>query len=199
MEGYMSDNSVGFLGDAPNIQYQKFFNSFAEINTLDVKDWGVKHLIGYFCKLYKDKYGCEYKFKFNSTAPSKCYEVFQIKKLGQVLTTDPVKLKKYIDWSFEEKSKFAKRKITSIAFLCSEYLVTEYKLKYLAGDLPDQKIERTTLIPGEYLQIIHQYNYQISNYGELSFLLQMNDDKIKKMSLQLSAAGLDLDKLGKIL
>ena len=194
----MSNDSVGFLGDAPNIQYQKFFNSFAEIETLDIKDWGVKHIVGYFCKVYKNKYQTDYKFKFNSTAPSKCYEVFQIKKLGQILTTDPVKLKKYIDWAFEEKIKFAKRKITSIAFLSSEYLVTEYKLKYLAGTLSDQRIERTTFIPEEYLQIIRQYDYHISNYGELSFLIQMKDDKTNAMLLQLSAAGLDLDKLSKI-
>jgi len=188
----------GSLQDLPNENYRKFFDSFSEINSLEICKWKPVHLIAYFCKLYKEKYNTDYKFKFNSTAPSKCYEVFQIKKLAQSLTKDPIILKKYIDWSFEEKAKFAKRKITSIAFLSSEYLVTEYKLKYLAGDLSDQKIDRTTSIPEEYLQIIKKYNYPVHNYGELAFLLQMNDGAISSMSQELTAAGLNLDEVKKI-
>jgi len=188
----------GSLQDLPNENYRKFFDSFSDINSLEICKWKPVHLIAYFCKLYKEKYNADYKFKFNSTAPSKCYEVFQIKKLAQSLTKDPTILKKYIDWSFEEKAKFAKRKITSIAFLSSEYLVTEYKLKYLAGDLSDQKIDRTTSIPEEYLQIIKKYNYPVNNYGELAFLLQMSDGAISSMSQELTAAGLNLDEVKKI-
>jgi hypothetical protein len=188
----------GSLQDLPNEKYKKFFDSFAEIDSLEISKWKVNHLIGYFCKLYKQKYQIDYKFKFNSPAPSKCYEVFQVKKLGQILTSDPVKLKKYIDWAFEEKSKFAKRRITSIAFLSTDYLVTEYKLKYLAGDLSDQKIDRTTLIPPEYMSIITRYKYQISTYGELAFVFQMKDESADSMLQELAALGLNIEEVKKI-
>lgn len=194
----MKNDSVGSLGDLPNSKYKKFFDSFNECDTLEPSNWKIAHLAGYFCKLYKNKYGVDYKWKFNSESPSKCYEVFQIKRLGQNLTTDPAKLKRYIDWAFEEKAKLAKRRITSIAFLNSEYLLVEYKTKYLAGDLTDQRIDRTTMIPPEYLIIINKFGYELSNYGELSFLLQMSDPKITELSSELSDSGLNLDDIKKI-
>lgn len=184
--------------DAPNEAYKKFFDKFKEIDSIPVKDWSVTHLIGHFCKLYLEQYNCNYKFKYNSTAPSKCFEVFQVKKLGQSLSSDPTLLKKYIEWAFKEKVRSAKRRITSIAFLAYEDLVNEYKMKYLAGNLQDQKIDRTTEIPGEFLQIVKKYNYSISTYGELSFLLQIEESSILQMSQELSVAGLDLNRVKRI-
>lgn len=194
----MKENLNIQFDDAPNDAYKKFFLKFKEVETLPTNEWSVTHLIGYFCKLYLDHYNVNYKFKYNTTAPSKCFEVFQVKKLGQNLSGDAVLLKRYIEWAFKEKVKSAKRKITSIAFLSHETLVNEYKLKYLAGDLQDQKMDRATNIPEEFMQIIKKYNYSISTYGELSFLLQIEEDSISEMSGELSAAGLDLNKVKKI-
>lgn len=191
------DQNIKFE-DAPNEAYKKFFEKFKEIDSLPVKDWSVTHLIGHFCKLYRDHYNCNYKFKYNTTAPSKCFEVFQVKKLGQNLSSDPVLLKKYIEWAFKEKVRIAKRKITSIAFLAHEILVSEYKMKYLAGELQGQKIDRTTEIPEEFMQVIRKYNYSISTYGELSFLLQIEEESILEMQRELSDVGLDLNKVKKI-
>jgi len=188
----------GSLTDLPHPKYKDFFSKFPEIETLSVNEWKPLHLISYFCKLYKQQYNLDYKFKFNSPAPSKCYEVFQIKKLAQGLTSDPVKLKRYIDWAFQEKVKISKKRITSIAFLAHDFMITEYKLKYLAGDLREQKLERTTLLPPEYLAIINSYKHQIRTYGELSFLMQINNAETMNMMKDLSTAGMDIDAIRRI-
>lgn len=179
-----------------NEKYRKFFDSFKEIETKEVKDWKAQHLIGLFCKLYKEHYKTDYKFKFNSPSPSKCYEVFQIKKLAQLLTSDPVKLKQYIEWAFSEKVKMAKKRITSIAFLSHDFMTTEYKLKYLSGDLASQRLDRTTTLPIEYKEIINSYGHRINNYGELSFLLQIGgqEDLVNK----LHSAGMDIEAVKRI-
>ena len=108
----MKNDTGGDLNDAPNPNYQKFFDKFLEIETLETKNWKVPHLIGYFCKKYFETYKVKYKFKFNSPAPSKCFEVFQIKKLASCLTSDPVLLKEYIDWVY--KTKVVKAKISEL-------------------------------------------------------------------------------------
>ncbi len=194
----MTDTLDIKIDDAPNENYKKFFLKFQEIETLEVSQWGVVHLIGFFCKLYKNHYNTEYKFKYNTTAPSKCFEVFQVKKIGQNLSSNPNICKKYIEWAFQEKVKNSKRRLTSIAFLSHESLVNEYKLKYLSGSLREQRVERTTPIPQEYLDIINKYNCQITNYGELSFLIQISESWITQMTEELSVAGLNVDLIRKI-
>lgn len=189
----------GNLGDAPHPKYKEFFNKFNEVDVLTVDQWKPVHLISWFCRLYKQHYNMDYKFKFNSSSPSKCYEVFQIKKLAQGLTADPVKLKKYIEWAFNEKVKISKKRITSIAFLAHEFMITEYKFKYLAGDLKEQKIERTSRLPEEYLAVIKQYGYNISNYGELSFISQIDSEKNKEMMHKLFSLGLDSEAFKRII
>ena len=193
----MKNDNIEFE-EAPNDAYKKFFLKFKEIETVAVDQWTVTHLLGFFCKLYQDHYNAEYKFKYNTTAPSKCFEVFQVKKLGQNLSTNPSLLKKYIEWAFKEKVKSAKRKVTSIAFLSHETLVNEYKLKYLAGELKTQKVDRTTAVPQEFSNIIKKYNYSISTYGELAFLLQIEEESISEMSRELSTAGLNIIQIKNI-
>lgn len=189
----------GELIDLPHPKYKDFFAKFIEIDTIPIDQWKPVHLIGYFCKLYKQQYNVDYKFKFNSPSPSKCYEVFQIKRISQGLTSDPVKLKKYIDWAFQEKVKISKKRITSIAFLAHEYMITEYKFKYLAGDLKDQKIERSTLIPEEYIKIINKYGHSISNYGELSFLIQIHNKELTSAMINdLNHQGMDIEAVRRI-
>lgn len=183
----------GSLQDLPYPKYKDFFAKFSEIDSISVDQWKPLHLVAYFCKLYKNQYQLDYKFKFNSSAPSKCYEIVQIKRMAQNLTSDPVKLKKYMDWAFVEKVKNSKKRITSIAFLSHEFMITEYKLKYLAGELREQQIDRTTQIPDNYLSIIKQFGYQINTYGDLSFLIQMSDAKINEMISTLKNEGLNFD------
>jgi hypothetical protein len=158
----------GNLGDAPNINYQKFFAKFLEIETLPIKEWNVNCILAYFCKLYKKQYNSDYKFKFNSPAPSKCFEVFQVKKLGQMLSKDPIILKEYIDWVFDTHVLKAKRKLTSISFLNSEPLLKEFKMNYL---LANENINRSTALKPAYIQVLSEFG-DMQSYGDLSFLYQ---------------------------
>jgi hypothetical protein len=154
----------GELSDLPNENYKKFFAKGAEIDSLSIKEWRPVHLLFYFVKKYQEYYNCKYQFKFNSPVPSKCFEIFQIKKLAQVMTSDPFLLKDYIDWAFKVKTKEAKKKLTSISFLTKEETVQWYKLNIL---LSASKIDRTTLVPHQFRDSLEPFG--ITNYGELSF------------------------------
>ncbi len=158
------------LTEYPNEFYRKFFEKFSEIETIDASKYKVVHLISYFCKKYEETYKTKYQFKFNSPSPSKCFEVFQMKKLAMQLTSDPCLLKEYIDWVFLNKVLKAKRKLTSISFLTNEKTLKEYKLNVLFVNQKDVKIDRNTPLPEKYKSIFYGTKWNIETYGDLSFV-----------------------------
>lgn len=165
----------GELTDAPNDQYQKFFDKFKEIETLDASEFKPVHLLAYFCKKYFDTYKVKYQFKFNSPSPNKCFEVFQIKKLASMLTANPKLLKEYIDWIYENKVIKAKRRLTSISFMTNEGVVNEYKMNVLLAGKKNLNVDRSTPLPDKFKIIFQSAGVTINNYGELAFLSQMSD------------------------
>ncbi len=144
------DLTGGNLDEVPNEYYKKFFDKFKEIDALKIEDWKTVHLLAYFCQKYQNIYGSKYKFKFNSPTPSKCFEVFQIKKLAMNLTADPFLLKEYIDWVYDNKVVKAKRKLTSISFMTNEGIVNDYKINVLLSNDKKSNIDRTTPLPEKY-------------------------------------------------
>jgi hypothetical protein len=188
----------GELSDYPNNYYRKFFDKFKEINTLEVKEWRPVHLISLFCKLYEENYHVKYQFKFSSKTPSKSFEVFQIKKLATMLTSDPVLLKQYIEWVFRNKIRYAKRRITSISFLTREEIMNEYKINFL---LSNKNIDRTTDVPEDIIATFDRYGYPISNYGDLAFLYKIDPkpDKLNYAFVSINFNGFDLSVLDKII
>jgi hypothetical protein len=179
------------LQSSPNIHYQKFFDKFSEISILPVEQWKVVHLIAYFCQLYQNHYNLKYTFKFNNSAPTKSYEVFQINKLANNLSKDPIIIKDYIDWFFKEKIIARKKRMTSMGFLTDTKTVNDYKFK----TLPNQIINRSTNIPNKYLDIIKKY-IEVKSYGDLSFAFQCDD--YKNMFDELVSNGFDLEILKKV-
>ncbi len=194
----MENNTDIKLSGAPNDKYQKFFDKFKEIDSLDVASWNGTHLIGYFCKKYKQYYNTDYKFKFNNPLPSKSFEVFQIKKLSINLTSKPILLKSYIDWIFENKVPQAKRKLTSISFLTSEDTLTFYKMNVL---FENKMISRSSSLPEEYKEILSKASYPINTYGDLAFLSQMSDmsNELINAFNDIKAIGFDIELLKKII
>lgn len=195
------DLTGGSLTDAPNDNYRKFFDKFQEIDSLDPKDWKPVHVLSYFVKKYYDTYKVKYKFKFNSPSPSKCFEVFQIKKLASNLTSDPVLLKEYIDWVYENKVIKAKRRLTSISFMTVEGIVNEYKFNVLLNqDKTNNSIDRSTPLPSTYRSIFNDAGYTINTYGELAFLSKMSDkpSHVNQAFLAAQQSGLDLSILDKV-
>jgi hypothetical protein len=193
----MQDNICGTFDNVPNDNYRKFFNKFSEISTLPISDWKPVHLIGYFAKKYSDTYHTDYKFKFNHSAPSKCFEMFQIKKLGSLLTSDPVLLKQYMDWVFAVKIVKAKRKISSISCLTIESTMIEYKINVL---LNTQSINRTTELSADYKTILVDCGYPVNTYGDIAFLYQISDmpENLLNAFELLQNSGFDINLLSKV-
>jgi hypothetical protein len=189
----------GNLTDLPNDKYAKFFATFNEITQLDVEQWKPSHILGYFVKKYKDVYKIDYKFKFNSPSPNKCFEIFQIKKLAMLLTSQPALLKDYIDWVFENKVVKAKRRLTSISFMTNEGIINDYKNNVLLGD-SNTIINRSTLLPGKYKSIFANIGLTINTYGDLSFISQMDSlsTELKNAFIEIERLGFDNTLLGRI-
>lgn len=199
---FMTDKDIDIqLGGSPNLKYEKFFEKFKEIDTLDVSSWNATHVLAYFCKKYKETYNVDYKFKFNSPSPSKCFEVFQVKKLSMNLTSKPNLLKEYIDWIYFNKVPQTKKRFTSISFLTKEDIVTEYKFNFLFADKKPVNVDRSSQLPDDYKTILLQAGFAANTYGDLSFIYQMNPipDNLLEAMNQLESLGFNKEILGKII
>ncbi len=184
----------GALTDAPSPKYAAFFAKFPQIKELPVAQWKPLHLLAYFCEKYKAHYDSDYKFKFNTPNPGDCFEIFQIKKLSNTLSSDPTILKPYIDWVFETKVKEAKRKLTSIAFLSHEDVTFNYK-KNVLWATKEVETKRTDKLPPTILELFPH----LSTYGDLAFLSQLSPmpEEISQSFAKLSTF-FDLSLLKKI-
>lgn len=183
--------------------YQKFFAKFKDIETLKIEDWGVPQILGYFCKRYKIYYNMPYTFRFNDTAPSKAYESYQIKKLSQMLSSDPKILKDYIDWIFDTKIIARKKKLTALGYLTTVELVNEYKFLFLFKKQLGP-INRSTELSLKTLEVIKSVELSLKTYGDLAFIKKIIDtnnnvdDKYKKLFDMLRVDGFDIDGLDRI-
>lgn len=185
------ESTGGELTDYPNDQYKKFFEKFAEIETLDVAQWKPVHILAYFCKKYKEQYSVDYKFKFNSPSPAKCFEVFQTKRLAMLLTSNPALLREYIDWIYLNKVVKAKRRLTSISFMTNEGVVNEYKMNVLLAGKRNLNVDRSTPLPDKFKVVFKEAGTAINTYGELAFVSQMDP-----LSPELAAAMQKIEELG---
>jgi hypothetical protein len=168
------EETGGELTSIPNEKYGKFFAKFAEIDTLDVTQWKVAHILGYFCKKYHETYGLDYPWKFNHQNPNKCFEVWQFNTLCAKLSANPKILKEYIDWAYQNLVPKAKRRFTSISFLTRDEVVNPYKMNILLGGKRNLNIDRSSELPEQYREIFRDIGIFIGNYGELAFLAHMS-------------------------
>ena len=169
------EEAGGELSAVPNDKYRKFFDKFSEIETLEVSQWKIAHLLGYFCKKYKDTYNVSYSWKFNNENPIKCFEVWQMNTLGAKISTNPKIIKEYIDWAFVNIVPKAKRRLTSISFMTAENVVNDYKMRVLFANKKDLNVDRSTQLPLDYQAIFEQAGTSIRSYGDLAFISQMTD------------------------
>jgi len=181
------------LSDAISPAYQKFFAKFPEIETLPVEQWRIVHLLAFLCQRYKQYYNLDFTFSFKGS-PSKCREVFEINKLGQMLSSDPKILKDYIGWVFDKKVIERKKRITSLGYFTHPEIVNEYKFKFL---FTKKEIKRTDALPANVVDICNQHGFSdITTYMALAFVKKMpNQDKLM---LALKEIGFDVEVLDKI-
>jgi len=181
------------LTDNVSEHYKKFFNKFEEINSLPITEWKVVHLLGYLCAKYEAYYNLKYSFKFNNPAPSKSYEVYQIKKLSNMLSSDPTILKQYLDWVFDKKIIEKNKRITSLGYFTHLDIINEFKFKFLFNK---KTIIRTDNLPDSIINICSKYGVSISNYAELAFVKKMPDKS--DLINEIKDTGFDLNILDKI-
>jgi len=193
-------DNIDLLGEGPNEKYRKFFEKFAEIDTLEVSQWKTTHLLAYFCKRYQEQYGIKYSFKFNSPSPSKCFEVFQVSRLGMLLSKQPTILKDYIDWVYLNKVIKAKRRLTSISFMTNEGIVNEYKVNVLLAGKNSVNVDRSTPLPEKYQSIFKECDVIINTYGDMAFLSKMDSmpDKLILAFKCIEDMGFDMSILKRI-
>lgn len=188
-------NNMQIESSYPSIYWEKFFKQFEEINILSIDKWTLTHIIGYFCQKYKNNYKIDYTFKFNSSAPSKSYEIYQMKRLSNMLSSSPFILKDYIDWWFQTKIIEKKKRITSMAFLTDANIVNEYKFKKVLIE-HQNTIERTTVLPQSYITVLCKYNCKFTTYGELAFI--KNNEKYKNIFIDLVNSGFNVACLDRV-
>lgn len=195
------EETGGDLPEVPNEKYQKFFDKFKEIDTLDISKFKAAHLLGYFCKKYKETYKANYSWKFNNESPSKCFEVWQFNTLCAKLSANPKILKDYIDWIFSTVVPKTKVKFRSISFITKDETVNDYKINVLLASQGGTKISRSTILPTIYQETLKNIGkITIQTYGELSFISQI-DPRPNNIGLafdQLVLIGFDTEILKRI-
>jgi len=191
----------GDLTPIPNDKYRKFFEKFAEIDTLDVSQWKVAHILGYFCRKYKQTYGIDYSWKFNNQSPTKSFEVWQANTLAAKLSANPKILRDYIDWVYQNYVPKTKARFRSVSFITKDEIVQDYKMNVLLAGQKNLQVDRSTPLPPNYVDIVKELaNLNVSTYGDLAFISQMDPmpDNIAKALEKLAEFGLDQNVLKRI-
>lgn len=196
-----TNDDGGDLTPIPNDKYKKFFEKFAEIETLDVAQWKVAHILGYFCKKYKQTYGIDYSWKFNNQSPSKCFEVWQLNTLAAKLSANPKILRDYIDWVYTNYVPKTKARFRSVSFITKDEIVQDYKMNVLLAGQKNLQVDRSTQLPPNYIEIVSEIGgINVTTYGDLAFLSHMDPmpDNLAKALEKLAEFGLDQAVLKRI-
>lgn len=191
----------GDLTPIPNDKYKKFFEKFAEIETLDVSQWKVAHILGYFCKKYKQTYGIDYSWKFNNQSPTKSFEVWQANTLAAKLSANPKILRDYIDWVYTNYVPKTKARFRSVSFITKDEIVQDYKMNVLLAGQKNLQVDRSTQLPPNYIEVMKEIGgVNVTTYGDLAFLSHMDPmpDNIAKAMEKLAEFGLDKEVLKRI-
>jgi len=196
-----TNDDGGDLTPIPNDKYKKFFEKFAEIETLDVSQWKVAHILGYFCKKYKQTYGIDYSWKFNNQSPNKSFEVWQANTLAAKLSANPKILRDYIDWVYTNYVPKTKARFRSVSFITKDEIVQDYKMNVLLAGQKNLQVDRSTQLPPNYIEIMKEIGgVNVSSYGDLAFLSHMDPmpDNLAKALEKLAEFGLDQAVLKRI-
>jgi hypothetical protein len=182
--------------------WQKFLAKFSEIHELPVSEWKEVHMLAYICQKYEHQFGSKFAISYRG-APSKCPEIYMIKKmLAMVNTTSMRKLKLFIDWVWETKIAPNKVRFRTLGFFTTPGFANEFDAAKVAAS----KITKTTPIPEEYLQVAQMMELEVATYGDLAFIKMAVDQSdnsesrmpYKKLLNHLSSIGLDLNLLNNL-
>lgn len=174
-------------------RWDTFFKKLSMWKETPVDDWKEYQILGYL--ISKLESYLERKFAFAlSGQPSKCPEMFFIKKIIYSLDTkDPEIVKNYIDWIFETKIIPSKVKLRSVGYFHN----ASFANQFLDQAKKAKQITRTTPLPIEYKSIVDFFKAPVETFGDLAFVKKViesnpeDDDSInfKKMFSNLVSIG----------
>lgn len=130
-------------------------------------------LLSYFAHLYEQYYGTAFTFSLNEKGLFRGTEMHHVRRMYAMFDAKVEYARAYMDWLFETKVKQRKRKITSLGFLATPTVITEFKL-CLQKKL---SICRDTPLPAGMLTWIQSHvpelpnHVALSDHGDLHLLL----------------------------
>lgn len=145
--------------------WRKFLDKLNEFDSLKISSWKEVHILGYVCKRYQQLYNHKFALSFKGQ-PSRCPEIYLIKKVMAMLTTTDQRIvKEYIDWVFDQKIIPQDRHIRSLGYLTTPNLGNEF----LSYRQKKNKICKSTPLPSEFKQVADTLQIPIITYGDLAF------------------------------
>src|ERR1700748_1143778 len=110
--------------------WKKFFLKMKDVESEPFKSkvflWKPEHLLGYICYRFKKIYGKEFAITIKN-APSKCPDMFFVKRMIQTLnTSDMTIVKEYIDWMYDKKIIPENKKIRTLAYFMTAGFCNEF-------------------------------------------------------------------------
>lgn len=169
----MTELFASYIETAPNDLYKKFFQKLSEFDNTPVSEWTNNELLGFLVSTFYKTTKKPYGFKYNTEAPSKCYELFLIKKLKLRISQDNQILKSFISWIIE--NKLGSKKIRTLALFVDDKNIQDFNMKFMANQI-SQKISRTDVLSQSIASIVSQYNQNIKTYGDISFFYNAYPD-----------------------
>lgn len=176
-----SDQGIPFLKcDSCDFEIQDWVKWEKEYKDLweDKKNWDEKKnhltvLLGYFCARYKDYYKVGYTLSLNENGLFRGPEINVLRRVYNMLNSDPWSVKEYIDYVFEVKIHKRKKRVTSLSFLAVVDIIQEYKLAAKRAE----KVDRNTRLPEKMVQWVTQNSpnvldlVSLNDFGDLRLLL----------------------------
>lgn len=153
----------------------KFFNKFKDIEEEPFKSkvhlWKLEHMLAYICKRFELLYGKKFAIAMKN-APSKCSELFFVRKMIQTLnTTNMVTVKKYVDWIYDTKIIPENKKIRTLTYFMTPGFCNEFNFEQAENEI----IKRSSTLPKQYKDIADSLNIPASTYGDLAFIKMAAD------------------------
>ena len=181
----------------PNAAWKKFKDKLDNYSVIPVEQWKEEQILGHIIKKYKDFYKCEYSLSYNK-APSKSTEMYCIRRMiASVGNDDPIVIKKYIDFIFDDIIIPKNITVKSLSFFFTYSFIFEFKSKLRKMD----KISRSTPLPDQYLTICNDLQLPIHTYGDLAFAKLASESDQEEYTLlfdQLQKLGFDSSKLDRL-
>lgn len=165
----------------PNAHWRKFKGRLDAYDDLPVQNWTDENVLAHILRRYKDFFGIEFALSYCG-APSKCREIYCVRRALLALgTDDKVLAKKYVDWVFDTIIIPHNITVSSMAYFFTDALIRGFKQELRKTS----KLTRATKLPENYLSIAASLSINVITYGDLAFAKQAIDDNPKSPSMQV--------------